>query len=91
MKILSRYVLREYLQPFLYCFVTFYGLYVLSTLFGTLGKMTQAHTPLGPQTARGMGAGPRTARGLTAPFPCTNVFRPAAPIPCTPTFFLRAW
>jgi LPS export ABC transporter permease LptG len=46
MKILSRYVLREYLQPFLYCFVTFYGLYVLSTLFGTLSKMTQAHTPL---------------------------------------------
>ena len=45
MKILQKYVLREFLLPFTYCFCTFYGLYVLSTLFGTFKKITEAHPP----------------------------------------------
>lgn len=42
MKILHKYVLREFLLPLTYCFVTFYGLYVLSTLFGTFKKLADA-------------------------------------------------
>lgn len=45
MRILQKYVLREFLQPLGYCFVTFYGLYVLSTLFGTFRKLSEAHPP----------------------------------------------
>ena len=47
MKILQKYVLREFLQPFAYCFCTFYGLYVLSTLFSTFKKISEAHPPAG--------------------------------------------
>jgi len=45
MKILQKYVLREFLLPFIYCFCTFYGLYVLCTLFSTFKKITEAHPP----------------------------------------------
>jgi lipopolysaccharide export system permease protein len=45
MKILQRYVLREFLLPFAYCFLTFYGLYVLSTLFSTFRKIADAQPP----------------------------------------------
>ncbi len=45
MKILQKYVLREFLLPFTYCFCTFYGLYVLCTLFSTFKKITEAHPP----------------------------------------------
>jgi len=47
MKILQKYVLREFLQPFAYCFCTFYGLYVLSTLFSTFKKISEAHPSAG--------------------------------------------
>ena len=47
MKILQKYVLREFLLPFTYCFCTFYGLYVLSTLFSTFKKLMEAHPPAG--------------------------------------------
>jgi len=47
MKILQRYVLREFLLPFAYCFATFYGLYVLSTLFKIFSKLKEAHPPAG--------------------------------------------
>ena len=47
MKILHKYVLREFLLPLAYCFFTFYGLYVLCTLFSssTFKKITEAHPP----------------------------------------------
>ena len=47
MKILQKYVLREFLGPLAYCFATFYGLYVLSTLFGSIRKLTDAHASIG--------------------------------------------
>jgi lipopolysaccharide export system permease protein len=47
MKILQKYVLREFLTPFLYCFATFYGLYVLCTLFSTFKKLAEAHASAG--------------------------------------------
>jgi lipopolysaccharide export system permease protein len=46
MKILQKYVLREFLGPLAYCFATFYGLYVLSTLFGSIRKLAEAHASL---------------------------------------------
>lgn len=42
MKILQKYVLREFLLPFAYCFCTFYGLYVLCTLFSSFKKIAEA-------------------------------------------------
>ena len=45
MKILQKYVLREFLLPFAYCFLTFYGLYVLCTLFSTFKRISEAHPP----------------------------------------------
>ena len=45
MKLLQRYVLREFLLPFAYCFGTFYGLYVLSTLLDRFRKLADAHPP----------------------------------------------
>jgi lipopolysaccharide export system permease protein len=47
MKILHRYVLREFLLPFAYCFATFYGLYVLSTLFKSFAKLAAARPSAG--------------------------------------------
>jgi len=47
MRILQKYVLREFLLPFCYCFATFYGLYVLSTFFGTFQKMHLANPSTG--------------------------------------------
>jgi len=47
MRILQKYVLREFLQPLAYCFCTFYGLYVLSTLFDHFRKLAEARTPTG--------------------------------------------
>ena len=43
MRILQKYVLREFLLPLTYCFLTFYGLYVLSTLFDKFRKLADAH------------------------------------------------
>ncbi len=47
MKIIQKYVLREFLLPFAYCFGTFYGLYVLCTLFASFKKMAEAHVSAG--------------------------------------------
>ncbi len=47
MKILQKYVLREFLLPFAYCFCTFYGLYVLCTLFATFKRISEAHPSAG--------------------------------------------
>ena len=47
MKILHKYVLREFMLPFAYCFCTFYGLYVLCTLFSSFKKISEAHPSAG--------------------------------------------
>jgi len=43
MKLIQKYVLREFLLPFVYCFATFYGLFALSTLFSTFAKLSSAN------------------------------------------------
>lgn len=47
MRILTRYVLYEFLVPLAYCLATFLGLYVLIELFDVFGKMIAAKPPLG--------------------------------------------
>jgi len=47
MRILSRYVLREFLVPLGYCLVGFLSIYVLFELFGSFSRMMEAKLPLG--------------------------------------------
>lgn len=47
MRILSRYVLREFLVPFTYCMVGFLGIYVLFELFDSFNRLIEAQPPLG--------------------------------------------
>ncbi len=42
MRILSRYIFREFLVPLAYCLVGFIGIYVLFELFGSFSRMTEA-------------------------------------------------
>ena len=42
MKILARYVLREFLIPFFYCMVGFVSIYVLFDLFGSFSRLVEA-------------------------------------------------
>ena len=43
MKILTRYVLREFLVPFFYCMVGFLSIYVLFDLFGSFSRLMAAN------------------------------------------------
>ena len=47
MRILSRYVLREYLVPLFYCMTGFVSIYVLFELFGSFSRIADAHLPFG--------------------------------------------
>ena len=49
MKILTRYVLREFLVPLFYCLVGFISIYVLFDLFGSFSRLMEAH--IGAKTA----------------------------------------
>ena len=46
MKILSRYVLREFLVPLFYCMTGFVAIYVLFELFGSFSRLADAKLPL---------------------------------------------
>lgn len=45
MKILSRYVLREFLVPLTYCLLGFLSIYVLFELFGSFSRLAEAKLP----------------------------------------------
>ena len=45
MRILTRYVLREYLIPLFYCLVGFVSIYVLFELFGSFARLAAAKLP----------------------------------------------
>jgi len=47
MRILTRYVLREFLVPFGYCLTGFVSIYVLFELFGSFSRMMEAKLPIG--------------------------------------------
>jgi len=47
MRILSRYVLREFLVPLFYCLTGFVAVYVLFDLFGSFARMMDAHITFG--------------------------------------------
>ena len=46
MRILTRYVLKEFLVPFAYCLTGFVSIYVLFDLFGSFSRMMNAHISL---------------------------------------------
>lgn len=46
MRILFRYVFREFLVPLTYCLIGFTGIYVLFELFGSFSRISAAHLPL---------------------------------------------
>jgi len=46
MRILTRYVLREFLVPFTYCLVGFLGIYMLFELFESFNRIMEAKPPL---------------------------------------------
>ena len=45
MRILSRYIFREFLVPLVYCLVGFVAIYVLFELFGSFSRIAEAHLP----------------------------------------------
>ncbi len=45
MKLLSKYVLREFLFPLSYCLLGFVGIYILFELFGSFGRILEADLP----------------------------------------------
>ncbi len=45
MKILTRYVFREFLIPYTYCLIGFISIYVLFELFGSFGRLMAAELP----------------------------------------------
>ena len=47
MRILTRYVLREFLIPFFYCLTGFLSIYVLFDLFGSFSRMMEARISFG--------------------------------------------
>jgi len=47
MRILTRYVLKEYLVPLAYCLSGFISIYVLFELFGSFSRLAKADIPLG--------------------------------------------
>lgn len=51
MKILSRYVLREFCVPLFYCLTGFVSIYLLFELFGSFGRLMEAKPGLGTAIA----------------------------------------
>ena len=47
MKILTRYLLKEFLVPLFYCMTGFLSIYVLFDLFGSFSRMLEARLPIG--------------------------------------------
>ena len=47
MRILTRYVLREFVVPLVYCLTGFLSIYVLFELFGSFSRMAEAKPPFG--------------------------------------------
>ena len=47
MRILTRYVLKEFLVPLFYCLTGFLSIYVLFDLFGSFSRMMNAHISFG--------------------------------------------
>lgn len=45
MKILTRYVFREFLVPYTYCLIGFLSIYVLFELFGSFGRLMESDLP----------------------------------------------
>ena len=50
MRILTRYVLKEFLVPLFYCLTGFLSIYVLFDLFGSFSRMMNAHISFGDAT-----------------------------------------
>lgn len=46
MRILPRYILREFLVPLFYCLVGFVAIYILFELFGSFSRMMEAELPV---------------------------------------------
>jgi LPS export ABC transporter permease LptG len=46
MRILTRYVLREFLVPLTYCLVGFLGIYVIFELFDSFNRIMETHPPV---------------------------------------------
>ena len=46
MRILSRYVLREFMVPFLYCLIGFLAIYMLFDTIESAGKIMEVSPPL---------------------------------------------
>src|SRR3990167_2291208 len=46
MRILDRYIIREFLMPFIYCVVIFAFLYIIIDLFGHLDEMLRHHVSI---------------------------------------------
>ena len=46
MRILTRYVLREFLVPLVYCLTGFLGIYVLFELFSSFNRLIEAKPAL---------------------------------------------
>ena len=47
MRILTRYVLREFIVPLVYCLTGFMSIYVLFELFGSFSRLADAKPPIG--------------------------------------------
>lgn len=47
MKILTRYIFREFLVPYAYCLIGFLSIYVLFELFGSFGRLAEADMSAG--------------------------------------------
>jgi len=47
MRILTRYVLREFVVPLFYCLTGFISIYVLFELFGSFSRLAEAKPPMG--------------------------------------------
>ena len=45
MRILTRYVLREFLIPLTYCIIGFLGIYILFELFDSFNRIMETHPP----------------------------------------------
>ena len=51
MRILARYIFREFLTPLFYCLTGFVSIYVLFELFGSFSRLSEAKLPFGEAVA----------------------------------------
>ena len=51
MRILGRYIFREFLVPLAYCLAGFVSIYVLFELFGSFSRLSEAKLPAGETVA----------------------------------------